>query len=842
MESHQTPLPDILQQQTPTPLIVGLQCNDQQLNNDSYLSLQEARQHGYDYTTTIIPSTQTQNTQVTPQPIRTDLMQLSSQWWKTSIVGIVAMNEEEPNTTTNNDQSRMDIEETAITNHNKKPSHNHFAALEDNLYSSIQWSIHMNIPAIILPSLPNKKRDVQQYATMIYRVMMRCEWINGTSSSTSSLQLWIPVPFTKRGYQLWIYFTMYICRSTSTSLPIYCLLTNITQQPTQAQVQQRSLTSTSTSIASTIVLLHAFIGNGYPIAAIQYNTQYDFLMNKKCYPTLPKINQFILIMLLQRIGRTIRVLINTTNNINTNNIALAKYYVQYIQHIRTSKPEIISLLDTIYSQEKEIDYLDQLQSPLQPLKDHLMNLTYEVFEQDPIKYKQYQYATQTCIEDIIYYNTTTISSSSSNGFLRLQDDTIIVLVVGAGRGPLVSACCRAYRIVKMNKERIPKLKIYAIEKNPSAILYLNSMLYSSHNDQQHPWYDIDVTIIHEDLRYINKEKHVNGYIANIVISELLGSFGCNELSPECLNELLIHNTICQNNYTLNIPYLYNSYITPISSTKLYQQILQQQLYPSSTQHNNIVGYQQAYETPYVVRPHHTSQMYPEQLCWSFQHGHTFDNNNNTTASTATNNTTTTKDSSSLEREAVITFFDDDNNTTKNYHYYGASLGCGYNPINDMVATKCLQDSTVGNNNNDYTLPCWILNGFLGTFTTLLYESKRLNRSILLSTAPNHDFSKDMFSWFPLYFPLNEPILIPRNGIITLNICRKCNIIMKKVWYEWSVIVKVPKNKKSNPNNTNNNRQYEDIDVNDEDDEDDKYEVVYISPIHNPNGRSYHVAM
>jgi hypothetical protein len=66
------------------------------------------------------------------------------------------------------------------------------------------------------------KRDVVHYAAMLYRVMMKCGWINGTMSM-SSLQLWIPVSFTSIGYQQWIYFTMYLCRSsTSISFPIYC--------------------------------------------------------------------------------------------------------------------------------------------------------------------------------------------------------------------------------------------------------------------------------------------------------------------------------------------------------------------------------------------------------------------------------------------------------------------------------------------------------------------------------------------------------------------------------------------------------------------------------------------
>jgi hypothetical protein len=56
-----------------------------------------------------------------------------------------------------------------------------------------------------------------------------------------------------------------------------------------------------------IIFLHAFIGNGYPIAAIQFDTQSDIRFNQKGFPTFSKINQLIFILLLQRIERTVRI-------------------------------------------------------------------------------------------------------------------------------------------------------------------------------------------------------------------------------------------------------------------------------------------------------------------------------------------------------------------------------------------------------------------------------------------------------------------------------------------------------------------------------------------------------
>jgi protein arginine N-methyltransferase 5 len=55
-------------------------------------------------------------------------------------------------------------------------------------------------------------------------------------------------------------------------------------------------------------------------------------------------------------------------------------YVDYVRHLWTSRPP---LDDT---QAFESPFYDYLQIPLQPLADNLESNTYEVFEQDPVKY------------------------------------------------------------------------------------------------------------------------------------------------------------------------------------------------------------------------------------------------------------------------------------------------------------------------------------------------------------------------------------------------------------------------------------------------------------------------
>ena len=65
--------------------------------------------------------------------------------------------------------------------------------------------------------------------------------------------------------------------------------------------------------------------------------------------------------------------------------------------------------------------------PLQPLRDHLTQEIYGVFETDPIKYKLYREASLRALKDF---------RGKGRGLSRA--DPVVAIVVGAGRGPLVT--------------------------------------------------------------------------------------------------------------------------------------------------------------------------------------------------------------------------------------------------------------------------------------------------------------------------------------------------------------------------------------------------------------------
>eukprot|EP00501_MAST-03F_sp_TOSAG23-6_P002247 GSMAST32.ASY1.ANO1.2347.1 assembled CDS len=216
----------------------------------------------------------------------------------------------------------------------------------------------------------------------------------------------------------------------------------------------------------------------------------------------------------------------------------------------------------------EEPYYDVLQAPLQPLMDNLESATYEVFERDPVKYKEYENATFHALEE-----------------LKKRTLVPIIMVVGAGRGPLIRAALRASEKVGQ------KVKIYAVEKNQNAVVTLKSL----HNDLQ--WGE-DVVIVSCDMRHWNAPVK-----ADIMISELLGSFSDN-LSPECLYgvQTFLKDT------GVSIPCQYTSFVAPITSSKLWNKV-RAHSHPTK----------KPFETGYVVKMHNFKQLAEAKPCFTFNH-------------------------------------------------------------------------------------------------------------------------------------------------------------------------------------------------------------------------------
>ncbi|KAG8140980.1 hypothetical protein E2320_003594 [Naja naja] len=162
------------------------------------------------------------------------------------------------------------------------------------------------------------------------------------------------------------------------------------------------------------------------------------------------------------------------------------------------------------------------------------------------------------------------------------------MVLGAGRGPLVNASLQAALQAKR------RIKIYAVEKNPNAVVTLESWQYEEWGSQ--------VTVVSCDMREWEAPEK-----ADLMVSELLGSFADNELSPECLDGA----EHCLKEGGMSIPQHYTSFLGPISSSKLYNEVRacrEKDRDPEAQ-----------FEMPYVVRLHNFHQLAPPKACFSFRH-------------------------------------------------------------------------------------------------------------------------------------------------------------------------------------------------------------------------------
>ncbi|KAJ3368146.1 Protein arginine N-methyltransferase 5 [Allomyces arbusculus] len=289
---------------------------------------------------------------------------------------------------------------------------------------------------------------------------------------------------------------------------------------------------------------------GEPLAAISLRTS-AFLTNKKGYPVLSKAHQALVRPILVRNPHVI-----VSHDGAQRDLAA---YQQYVAFLFRSQPAP-SVIDQFAA-----GYHDYLQNPLQPLMDNLEAQTYEVFERDPVKYAQYQEATRKCLVD-------------------RGPQPQVVMVVGAGpRGPLVDCVLRA------SAEAEVAVKVYAVEKNANALVSLRHKQRSVWGDQ--------VEVVFADMRTWQAPEP-----CDILVSELLGSFGDNELSPECLDG--VQHVLKPDG--VSIPHSYTPFWAPVSSSKLWTEA-------------SAAKTVAALETPYVVMIRDATVLADPQPVWTFTH-------------------------------------------------------------------------------------------------------------------------------------------------------------------------------------------------------------------------------
>ncbi|KAF9984695.1 hypothetical protein BGZ75_003734 [Mortierella antarctica] len=295
-----------------------------------------------------------------------------------------------------------------------------------------------------------------------------------------------------------------------------------------------------------------------------------FLTNNKGYPVLSKRHQQVVRRFMRHkpsfiiASGTLPKLVLDEFSDDMLQQMLSSPHADYVRYLHRTQ-ETLGVIDQFAT-----GYQDYLQAPLQPLQDNLESSTYETFEKDPIKYQQYELAVERALLD---------RPVPSNG----KPDVTVIMVVGAGRGPLVNCSLRAAE--KAGRE----VRVYAVEKNPNAFVTIQNMKAALWGDR--------VTIVFSDMRTWKAPEK-----ADILVSELLGSFGDNELSPECLDgaqKFLKPEGI-------SIPANYTAFVAPMASNKL---------------HADVSAYKDLahFETSYVVMFKAISLLAQPKPIWVFEH-------------------------------------------------------------------------------------------------------------------------------------------------------------------------------------------------------------------------------
>lgn len=138
---------------------------------------------------------------------------------------------------------------------------------------------------------------------------------------------------------------------------------------------------------------------------------------------------------------------------------------------------------------------------------------------------------------------------------------ISIALVGAGRGGLLISIARAIKnVLRINSQILVK-NIIIVEKNPNCE-YSLKYLIDSHPDIS-SLEQTKMTLLFGDCRKVKLEEHgfVESFKMDLIVSEMIGSFGCNELAPDTIGNL--QNLASKK--TIYIPDCCKSFIEPIGS-------------------------------------------------------------------------------------------------------------------------------------------------------------------------------------------------------------------------------------------------------------------------------------
>lgn len=460
-------------------------------------------------------------------------------------------------------------------------------ASEEALKQEFSWACHLGLQAVLLPfptrACPNFARCVQQMCSkaMYQQIWIRIPLILPLHYNISNQSSFHPnvdgemsvnvAEPSKRSDDGWLAWDS-IRQLCSHNVKLFIALEMEEDLPEDMETLLR--------------------WRGEPVKALLLSTKI-FLTNKTGYPVLSKRHQQVIQTF---IDYKVQIVIKgRPRHVSSESLEPYIVYIKHLhaKHVTAAKANAAAALNENSHSDARISFIeedrltssyrDYLQAPLQPLMDNLESQTYEVFERDPVKYERYQAAISRALSEIKDKRENDAAMDVDPPASTEPPKPVVITVVGAGRGPLVQCALSAASSVD-----IP-VTVYAVEKNANAVITLRNRKITER------W--SNVNIVSQDMRLWQPPE-----LADVLVSELLGSWGDNELSPECLDGA----QRCLKSSGVSIPAEYTSFIAPISSSKLW-----------TSARDLLEG--KGLETPYVVKLHNYHQVAPAAPLFVFRH-------------------------------------------------------------------------------------------------------------------------------------------------------------------------------------------------------------------------------
>ncbi|KAL8958642.1 MAG: hypothetical protein Q9183_005794 [Haloplaca sp. 2 TL-2023] len=305
--------------------------------------------------------------------------------------------------------------------------------------------------------------------------------------------------------------------------------------------------------------------------------------------------------------------------------------------------------------------------------------------------------------------------------------------------------------------------MWAVEKTPNAFVLLqrhNEMLWNNRvhlvQSDMRDWEGPFSSPSSSNSQYQNPshqpEKKKQHHAIDILISELLGSFADNELSPECLS----HPCSLLSAHGISIPSSYTNYLSPISAPKLHSDIQLRTLNGDTT----------AVGTPYVVMLHaidFLAKRDAESSHWR--------------------ETTREEKEKGMGERTKVWRVDEEATIHSAWSFaHGAPAASG--------AKEQVGGGKGDNRHNNRTASLHfsiphrgVCHGLAGYFEAVLYDNIELSTHTMRMKEKG---CADMMSWFPIYFPLKKktPLYTPSSSSMNVTIRRVTD--SRKVWYEWMI--------------------------------------------------------